>query len=450
MRVQQQLTAALLAGALLAGVAFAQTGPPRTWSRTYGGAASLQGLFDVRQLPGGRLGVAGYTGSFGGPGPANWLLHLELDTGTVEFERASSSAAGGIADGGAVAADGGALFLGRDIIDLFIKHDAWVMRVDGAGNVVWSQGFAGQGAGKFFLFDAAELADGSWIAVGSASEFDFPPQRAWIVRLGSRGTVRWQFEYGAGIAETARAVTPTSDGGFAAAGWSNSSGAGSDDVWVMKVDAHGAILWQRTYGGFDADQAEDIVALADGGFAVVGSSNSLTPSAHAPWILRLDSTGGLLWHKVVATDVWGDLGAVAQTDDGQLVVVGRVAETGFPTNDLWSARLDAGDGSVAWQRAYEGELGDFGSAVLPLAGAGYVVGGTWGWGFKGESIWLERTDSLGGLGSCDIARFTNLALLSPPITVRVGQAVQVPATAQLQAVGAQLDPSAAVVTELCD
>ena len=98
--------------------------------------------------------------------------------------------------------------------------------------------------------------------------------------------------------------------------------------------------------------------------AVVGAGNGFTPSGHAPWILRLDAGGALLWHRAVA-DVWGDLGAVAQTADGQLVVVGRVAQDGFPSNDLWCARIDAGTGRSVWQRAYEGDSGDFGSAVLP-------------------------------------------------------------------------------------
>lgn len=451
MMLQLQLFATLLGGSVIAGAGQHPTSPiPRTWSRTYGGAIAEQGLHDLRQLPGGRLVVAGYTASFGGPSQFSWLMSLELPTGDVRFERASSSTFGGFTDGAKVAADGGALFLGRDVLDIFTKHDAWLMRVNATGNVAWSQGFTRPGAGRHFLFDAAELADGSWIAVGATSILDFPPQPAWIVRLTSAGVPLWHFEYGGGIAETARSVIPTSDGGFAVAGWTSSSGAGSDDVWVMRIDANGAIQWQKTYGGFDTDQAEQIVELPGGGFAVAGSTNSLTPSGHAPWVLRLDGTGALLWHKVVDDGVWGDLGDAALTHDGQLVVVGRVAETGFPTNDLWSAKLAVADGSVLWQRAYEGDTGDFGTAILPLvAGSGFVVGGTWGWGFAEESIWLQRTDRAGRLFGCDVMRTTTFSMISPPITVQNGTMVQAPGGAQTQAVGVQLAPSDAVVTDRC-
>jgi len=376
-------------------------------------------------------------------------MRLELVTGDVRFEQVTNSATGGFADGAAIAADGGAVFMGRDIVDLFIKHDAWLVRVDRTGGVVWSEGFASPGAGKYFLFDAAEMADGSWIAVGATSVLDFPPQHAWVLRLDAAGVPLWQYEYGGGLTETARAVTPTSDGGYAVAGWTNSSGAGMDDVWVMKLDASGGIQWQKTFGGLESDQAEDIVELGDGSLAVIGSTNSLTPSGHAPWVLRLDPAGALLWHRVVANDVWGDLGAGARTPDGQLVVIGRVAEPGFPSNDLWSAKLAVSDGSVAWQRAYEGQTGDFGSAVLSLPGSGYVLGGTWGWGFEGESIWLEHTDVTGGLSGCDMVRTTSFSPISPPITVKNATAVRFPASAHLQAVAAQVAASDAVVTDVC-
>jgi hypothetical protein len=244
----------------------------------------------------------------------------------VLFEKAYSSSVGGFPDGGAIAADGGALLMGRNVIDIFVKHDAWVVRVDAAGQVLWSERFGAAGAGKFFLFDAAQLADGSWIAVGSASVTDFPPQHAWVLRLASEGVPLWQYEYGGGIQETARAVTPTADGGFVIAGSSNSSGAGSD---------------------------------------------------------------------------------------------------------------------------HEGELGDFGSVVVPLSGAGFLVGGTWGWGFEGESLWLERTDNAGGLAGCDVDRTTAFALMRPAVTAQNGTALRSPGTAMLQSVGAQSAASAAVVTELC-
>jgi hypothetical protein len=433
-------------------LAAAAAAAPVTWSRTYGGAADGQGLHDLRLLPGGRLAVAGYSESFGGPGQFNWLMKLDLATGGVHTDRVSSSVMGGFTDGAALAADGGALFLGRDVIDIQLKHDAWVQRVDAAGHVEWSRGFTRPGTGRHFLFDAAELSDGSWIAVGATGELDVPPQSAWIVRLTATGDVIWQYQYGGGSVESARAVTPTLDGGFVVAGATNSAGAGGDDVWVMKIDALGQIKWQKTVGGFDADQAEDVVELADGSLVVVGSTNSLSASGHAPWILRFNGGGALLWHRVVDSDVWGDLGGVARTDDGNFVVVGRVGEPGFQSNDMWCAKFDAATGATFWQNAYEGDLGDFGSAVLPVSGPGiqpgYVVGGTWGWGFPGEAIWLNRTTANGGV-RCDLMRTTTFELKRPKIKIQSGPTVRLPGLPVLEDPGQQENDGGATVIDVC-
>ena len=443
---------ALVGGCLLAGSGRAQLAPvtsTRTWARTYGGPVAQQGLYDLRQLPGGTLAVAGFTGSFGTSSPSGWLMHVEQPTGDVLLERAIGVGASGVTDGAAVAADGGALFLGRIIVDLFVKHDGWLVRTDPEGAVVWVRRFTQPGTGRHFLFDAVELADGSWVAAGATGLLDHPPQAAWVVRLTAAGDLLWQYEYGGGLSDTARAITPTSDGGFAVAGWTNSAGAGLDDAWVMKIDAGGGVVWQRTFGGLDSDQAEHIVELPDGGFAVAGSSNSLTSTGHAPWVLRLDAGGGLLWHRVVGSDVWGDLGAVELTADGQLVVVGRVGEPGFPTNDLWCAQLEADTGATRWQRAYEGDSGDFGSAVLPLSGDSVVLGGTWGWGFEDESVWLLRTGRKGGFSDCDIVRPTSFELSSPPVTVGHGPLVRSPGTTPLLPFAATSEPSHATVTAIC-
>ena len=442
------LTSAL-ATCLFASSALAQFATAsRTWARTYGGPVAQQGVHDLRQLPGGTLAAAGFTGSFGSSASSGWLLHLEKATGDVLLERAIGVGFGGVTDGANVAADGGALFMGRIIVDFFTKHDGWLVRTDADGAVAWARRFTQPGSGRHFLFDAVELDDGSWIAVGSTSLLDHPPQAAWIVRLTAGGELLWQYEYGGGIADTARSITPVADGGFAVAGWTNSAGAGLDDVWVMRIDADGAVVWQRTFGGLEIDQAEDIAALPDGGFAVAGSTNSHTPLGHAPWVLRLDSGGSLLWHRVVASDVWGDLGAVDSTTDGQIVVVGRVAQPGFPTNDLWCAQLDAASGTAQWQRAYEGDSGDFGSAVLPLVGS-VLLGGTWGWGFEDESIFLLRTGRNGGFADCDLVRATSFALTSPSISVGHAPLVKAPGTTPIQALAAQSEASAAVVTTIC-
>jgi len=451
MRLHQGILLWVLALPVLAGAGFTQAGrrpTPRTWTRTYGGPFA-EGLLDLRQAPDGSVRAAAWTDSFGASGAGGWLLHLDAVDGEPQLERVCSNAASGVVDGAGLAADGGALFTGRTVVDLFTRHDGWVVRVDARGDVVWSRGFTRKGFGRHFLFDAAELADGSWIAAGATSLVDRPPQAAWLVRLTRDGGLDWQYEYGGGVADSAVAVVATSDGGFVVAGATNSSGSGADDAWIMKVDSAGVIEWQRTYGGSDQDQATAVVELGSGGFAVAAYTNSFTASGHAPWVLRLNAGGELLWHAVVGDGEWGDLYSVAETRDGQVIALGRVSQTGYPTNDLWAVKLAAADGAVLWQRAYAGDSGDWGSVVLPLSTGGLLLGGTWGWGFPEEELWLLHTDSSGRLPGCGLMRDTAFVITRPLAGAQAGVAVRRPAGAMPQATSFDVAPGKASVVDRC-
>lgn len=419
------------------------------WSRTFGGGFPNERVLDMREGPDGSLRVAARTGSFGQGALGGWLLSLSLGEGDVLSEHVIGRPTLGGVDGAGLAADGGALFTGRDVIDIFHKHDAWVVRVDGNGNILWSNGFTRAGLGRHQLLDAAELADGSWIAAGATSLLDEPPQRAWLVKLNPNGSVAWQFEYRGGETETIHSIVPTLDGGFAVAGTTNSSGAGLEDAFVMKLDAGGAIVWQRTFGGADQDQATEIVELGTGGYAVAAWTNSLTSSGHAPWVLRLGANGQLLWHAVVGSDVWGDLDAITEARDGGLVVFGRVGEPGFQTNDLWTAKLAPDTGAVRWQRAYEGDSGDWGSQALTLSGGDLLFGGEWGSGFPEEDLWLLRTDSSGRTPECNLERKTRFVTSSPSILARAGVTVRELGGALVQPVDFALAASQALVVERC-
>jgi hypothetical protein len=276
-----------------------------------------------------------------------------------------------------------------------------------------------------------------------------PPQRAWVVKLSPAGAVDWQWEYRGGVTEWLACVVPTGDGGCAVAGTTNSSGAGTDDAFVMKLDRDGAIDWQMTFGGGDADQVTELVELSSGGYAVAGWTNSFTPSGHAPWVLRLDAGGQLVWNAVVGDQEWGDLDAITESRDGDVVAFGRVGQPGFPTNDLWAAELAAADGSVSWQRAYEGDSGDWGSQVMTLAGGGLLFGGEWASGFADEAPWVIRTGPSGRLPGCDIERKTRFVTSDPHIVTQPAVTVREAAGALLQPVDFQNGSSHAAVEERC-
>ena len=98
---------------------------------------------------------------------------------------------------------------------------------------------------------------------------------------------QWEKTYGGGNDESANFVQQTSDGGFIMAGYSESFGAGNQDIWILKLESNGTVSWQKTYGGGSNELANSIQQTADGGYIVAGWTNSF--AVIDVWILKLDS-----------------------------------------------------------------------------------------------------------------------------------------------------------------
>jgi hypothetical protein len=387
-------------------------GTADTWSRTYD-APGGQGAWEVLEASDGTLLV-------GGQSDRNWVLHLDA-AGDVVFDQTwSISVPQGLAsppDEVAFAPDGSALLAGRDVVDIFWIQHGWVAKVDRAGDVQWAARFYGEpfpsGWGRYFFAGLAHTSDGGAIASGQTALTDAGPHYAWVVKLDAAGAVEWRQKF-AGGPEDGADVVQTSDGGYALAGRTG-SGSGLGDVWVVRLNATGGIVWEKTLGGTDLEEATAIVELSDGGFALSGWTNSFTASGHAPWAIRLDASGNVVWQVAFGSQEWGDFQDVVVTSDGELLFTGRVWAPGWDTNELWIVKMRASDGEVLWQRAYEGPSGDYGESAALLSDGGFLVGGTWGWGMAEERMWLLRLTGSGTVPGCDLMADTTVPPASPRI-----------------------------------
>ena len=388
----------------------------QTWSRTYEGPAG-EGILALHEDGPGQLRAAAWTDSFGTGTADAWYLGIWND-GSVNFEHLFGETDAGGAEAAAFSRDGGALFAGRNVVDIFLKHDGWVLRTDDDGVLQWGTLIAWVGLGRVSLTAAVEASSGGWFVMGTSGMNDFPPQNTLMVRMDDLGAVLWRREHGSGAADTPRALAATDDGGLVMAGTTTSGG--DEDALVVKFDFSGDVEWQRRYGGDGADEANDVVVVTSGGYAACGTTQSFTASGRAPWLQRFDDAGAITWQVVFGDREWGDLQALIETSDGALVALGRIAEPGFPTNDLWAVKVSAEDGSVIWERAYEGDSGDYADDLHELFDGSLLLGGTWGWGFPEEALWLMRTDSEGRLPGCDFVRDTALATSSPRLTEATG------------------------------
>jgi hypothetical protein len=387
-------------------------------------------VLGLHELPDNSIIVGGHTDSYGTQTGDAWWIHIDGE-GAVLGERVYGNVLPGGAADIAIDTDGGMAVVGTHVPDPFTDRDAWVHHVDSAGTIDWQWEFDAD-PGMHLFYAVAATTGGGYIATGSTAFSSTVPIYAWVVKLDSAGNATWQQRYHGGVAEHANFVIQTLDGGYAIAGWSTSSGAGSTDVWLLKISSIGVIEWQKTYGGNDQEEATGLIQTADGGYALSAFTNTFPASGHGAWVLRLDSTGNIVWHAVMG-DEWSDFRNIVQTGDGDLIATGRVS--GQSSNDLWVVKFQDSDGAVLWQRVYEGTQGDWGAQTMELADDDLLISGVWAWGFPEEEIWLQRTDSTGLIDGCALIRDTAVVPTEPRITVQDGITV-----------GSNADPVAAAVT----
>lgn len=192
---------------------------------------------------------------------------------------------------------------------------------------------------------------------------------------------------GGGLDDDGYALRETRDGGFIIAGRTESFGAGKGDVYLVKTGASGDVLWSRTFGGADDDEARDVLELDGGGYVVVGSTLSFGAGSSDIFALRVNANGDSLWSRTVGT-IGPDHGhAVVHAIGGGFLIGGRSnsAGSGF---DHYLVRLSE-SGDSLWARPIAGSLNEQTNALLRLDD-GYLLGGS-----IDKSYHIVRVDTSG-------------------------------------------------------
>ena len=389
-RLKSLIGAALmaLALALMAAPAAAGEAPNVVWDRTYG-AGESEWASSVVALADGGLAVAGGTKSKGAGNWDMWVLRLD-GSGNAVWERTFGGGEDDGADSVVALADGGLAVAGFTASKGAGGGDMWVLRLNGSGNEVWDRTFGG---GDLDLATSVvALADGGLAVAGRTTSKGAGKQDMWVLRLDGSGNVVWDRTFGGGEDDWATSVVALADGGLAVAGLTASKGAGNADMWVLRLNGSGNVVWDRTFGGSENDWASSVVALADGGLAVAGHTESKGAGDADMWVLRLDGSGNVVWERTFGGGESDEAGSVVALADGGLAVAGSTRSKGAGTRDMWVLRLD-GSGNVLWDRTFGGGLSDWASSVVALADGGLAVaGGTESKGAGKFDVWVLRLD----------------------------------------------------------
>jgi hypothetical protein len=113
----------------------------------------------------------------------------------------------------------------------------------------------------------------------------------YLVKLDSSGNVVWTKTIGGSSRDEAYSIVQSSDGGYVVAGYTRSFGAGEDDFYVVKLDSSGNVVWTKTIGGSSYDYAYSITQTSDGGYIVAGRTESFGAGYWDIYVVKIDGSG---------------------------------------------------------------------------------------------------------------------------------------------------------------
>jgi len=294
--------------------------------------------------------------------------------------------------------DGGYAILGTTESYGAGAADVWLIKTDAAGTPLWNQTYGGASAD--FGLSVVQTWDGGYTILGTTESYGAGLLDVWLIKTDAAGTHLWNQTYGGASSDYGSSMVRTWDGGYAIVGSTESYGAGAADVWLIKTNATGNHLWNQTFGGANGDGGFSVVWdwAGGGGYAIAGYTTSYGAGATDVWLIKTDAAGTPLWNQTYggASDDYGF--SVVQTRDGGYAIVGYTASYYAGSDLVWLIKTDI-YGNKIWDRIYGGANLDRGSTVVQTSDGGYAIGGTTeSYGAGSLDMWLVQFNPNGESG----------------------------------------------------
>lgn len=307
------------------------------------------------------------------------------------------------------------------------SFDYWVLKFNANDELEWSKTLGG--SSNDHGYDIVQTSDQGYVILGYSQSNDGDVginhglSDAWVVKLDSNGNILWKNTFGFVGGDTGFIITPSTDGGFLLTGLLDafaSNGQGivrhpGGNYWMIKIDANGQKEWSKHYGGFFTDTPYGAVQTEDGGYIIVGSSDSYETEmfqnlgTYDFWIIKINSTGEFLWSKNYGGERIDEARAITHSGDGNFIIVGDTrSEDQFVSEnkgsaDLWMIKINP-NGELIWEKSYGGNDYDAARSVILTSDNGFLISGstkstngdvTQNKG--GNDAWIIKTDQSGEL-----------------------------------------------------
>lgn len=376
------------------------------FEKHYGGSGLDFGFSATKTTDGGFV-IAGYTQSFGAGSSDVYLIKTDANGDTLWTRTFGGSqdeygfSVNQTADSGFIVA-GYTLTTGNG-------WQVYLIKTDAGGNLSWDKEIGG--TGNDFGFYADQVSDGGYIIGGATEGFGNGSSDAYLIKTDSTGNIVWTGAYGTGNDEKVFSVHETSDGNYIAGGFTrpnDGTGQGAD-IYMIKTNGSGDLTWSKTMGEAPNDFGYSIRETSDNNYILTGYSQSFGSGDYNVFIAKTDPSGASLWTKLYDANDDQVAFSIEETSANGFVVAGSSAATSFffTTDNIGNvnwAKLRPGGFEDAAYYATETTAGRFAVAGYTAGSGSYPLGS--------YDVFLTRTDSAGNTGCND----NNISLAASSVT----------------------------------
>jgi len=282
-------------------------------------------------------------------------------------------------------------------------RDFWLVKLDASGNLTWQKSFGFSGADEGIAI--IETSDNDFLisgvldvtsSGGQGNLGRFVTEHAggdyWAIKVSSSGDLIWSRFYGGSFTDSPTGIIENNNNEFIFVGGSDSNDVditnnkGSYDFWVVKSEAGGNMIWEKSFGGSEIDEARGIVSTYDGSHIIVGDTRSneqdvsLNNGAADLWIIKISDDGDLIWNRSIGGSNFDVSRSINKTSDNGFIIAGSSRSSDGDVarnqgqNDAWIVKIDT-NGQLLWETTVGGSNIDFAYDAVQLANGTIIAVG---------------------------------------------------------------------------
>ena len=388
-------------------LAASDTNPSIQWQRSMGGT-SVERANAIKPTSDGGYITVGYTWSNNGDVSGNhgstdfWVVKLAAN-GVIQWQKCLGGSNNEVAYSVCQTFDGGYMVAGNtlsnngDVTGYHSSYDCWITKLSPAGALQWQKCLGGT------LQDYAQCiiqtSDSGYALAGYSNSVDADVSGNhggmdfWVVRLNASGDTLWTKSLGGPGNDYGNSIVQSTNGSFIVAGYATSGGGqvsgyrgGAGDFWVVKLSSTGSVVWKNCYGGSLQDNACSVKQTRDGGYILAGNSNSINYDVSGThgfqdfWVIKLSSSGTINWQIALGGSSNDYACDIIQTNDGGFLAGGYTASNNMNVSgnhggyDYWAAKLTE-NGVFSWQKCFGGTGNDYAYSCGQGSDGSYVLAG---------------------------------------------------------------------------